>query len=106
MKPPIPVIFEDDHLLVVEKPVNMLSQADQTGDDDLFSLCKEYVESRGHRNLGLVHRLDRPVGGLLILAKSSIADKQLHQMIRDDQIQKVYLAVVHGITPSRHHWED
>ena len=63
----IPVIYEDNHLLVVVKPPNLLSQADRTGDPDLLSLMKEYVREKyrkpGNVYLGLVHRLDRPVGG-------------------------------------------
>ena len=73
----IPIIYEDNHLLVVEKPVNILSQADHTGDQDMLTLLKQDLKQRynkpGNVYLGLVHRLDRPVGGLMVFAKTSKA---------------------------------
>ena len=71
-QPDLPIIFEDRHLLIIEKPHNVLSQEDHTGDPDVFSLCKEYLgrSSTNSPYLGLLHRLDRPVGGLMMLAKT------------------------------------
>jgi 23S rRNA pseudouridine1911/1915/1917 synthase len=96
----IPVIFEDNHLLVVEKPPNILSQGDQTGDADMLTLLKEDLKVRynkpGNVFLGLVHRLDRPVGGVMVFAKTSKAASRLSEQIRERTFKKTYLAVVHG----------
>lgn len=100
--PDIPILFEDAHLLVVEKPQGLLSQADHTGDPDLLSLCKEYLrDSGGSRDpfLGLLHRLDRPVGGLMMLAKTRKAADSLSRQMRDRQVRKTYRAAVFGETP-------
>ncbi|NLM37504.1 MAG: RNA pseudouridine synthase, partial [Firmicutes bacterium] len=74
-RPPIPLLYEDNHLLVVEKPVNIPTQKDRSGDPDLLSLLKEDLKVRygkpGRVYLGLVHRLDRPVGGVMVFAKTS-----------------------------------
>jgi 23S rRNA pseudouridine1911/1915/1917 synthase len=96
----IPIIFEDNHLLVVRKPPNLLSQGDRTGDLDLLTLLKEDLKMRynkpGNVYLGLVHRLDRPVGGVMVFAKTSKSAARLSAQIRNGQFKKVYLAVVHG----------
>jgi len=99
--PDIPIIFEDDQLLVIEKPAGVLSQADHTGDPDVLSLCKEYLSrsKQGTPYLGLVHRLDRPVGGLMLLAKNRPAADALSQQIRDRTMQKTYWAVTSGSPP-------
>lgn len=98
----IPIIFEDNHLLVVNKPPNILSQADKTGDKDLLTLLKQDLKLRynkpGNVYLGLVHRLDRPVGGVMIFAKTSKAASRLSNQIREREFKKTYLAVVHGKT--------
>lgn len=97
----IKVIFEDNHLLVVEKPVNIPTQADISGDPDLLSLLKEDLKIRyakpGNVYLGLVHRLDRPVGGVMVFAKTSKAASRLSEQIRQHQFGKKYLAVIHGV---------
>jgi len=101
----IKILYEDNHLLVVVKPVNMLSQADKTGDADLLSLLKEYIkvsrQKPGNVYLGLVHRLDRPVGGVMVFAKTSKAASRLSTQIRDRVFEKTYLAVVCGIPDSK-----
>lgn len=102
--PPIPIKYEDEHLLIIEKPINMLSQPNYSDDADVVSTCTEYMASQNKRAPGLIHRLDRPVGGLMMLAKTKRADKKLHQMIRDHKVMKVYLAIVHGNTPSSGNW--
>lgn len=98
----IPIIYEDNHLLVVNKPPNILSQSDKTGDEDLLTLLKQDLKIRynkpGNVYLGLVHRLDRPVGGVMIFAKTSKAASRLSNQIREREFQKTYLAVVHGKT--------
>jgi len=99
----IDIIYEDNHLLVAKKPVNMLSQADGTGDLDILSILKEYIKKRynkpGNVFLGLVHRLDRPVGGVMVFARTSKAASRLSEQIRTRGFEKTYLAVIHG-TPS------
>mgnify|MGYP003760964151 FL=1 len=96
----IPIIYEDNHLLVVEKPVNVLSQADRTGDPDMLTLLKQDLKERynkpGNVYLGLVHRLDRPVGGVMVFAKTSKAAGRLSKQFVDGSFEKIYLAVVHG----------
>lgn len=93
------VIYEDNHLLVVEKPENMPMQEDASKDLDLLSACKAYVKQKynkpGNVYLGLVHRLDRPVGGVCVFARTSKAAERLSKMIQDKKVFfKEYLAVV------------
>ena len=96
----IPILFEDNHLLLVEKPVNVPVQEDSSGDPDLLNILKEDIKVRyqkpGQVYLGLVHRLDRPVGGTMVFAKTSKAASRLSDMIRRNTIERSYLAVVHG----------
>jgi 23S rRNA pseudouridine1911/1915/1917 synthase len=97
----IKIIYEDNHLLIVEKPVNVLSQSDDTGDPDLLSILKQDIKERynkpGEVYLGLVHRLDRPVGGIMVFAKTSKSASRLSEQIRQKEFKKTYLAVVHGV---------
>ncbi|MFS0574004.1 RNA pseudouridine synthase [Sporosarcina sp. 179-K 3D1 HS] len=99
----IPILYEDNHLLIVEKPVNVPVQEDRTGDRDLLTLLKEDIKVRydkpGNVYLGLVHRLDRPVGGVMVFAKTSKAASRLADELRRQEIGRTYLAVVRG-TPS------
>src|SRR5699024_4501042 len=96
----IPIIYEDNHLLVVEKPVNMPVQEDRSGDKDLLTLLKEKIKIRdqkpGNVYLALVHRLDRPVGGVMVFAKTSKAASRLSDVIRRNKLNRTYLAVVRG----------
>jgi hypothetical protein len=89
----INIIYEDNHLLVVEKPVNVLTQGDITGDKDLLTILKEDIKERynkpGNVFLGLVHRLDRPVGGVMVYAKTSKAASRLSEQIRIGGFKKV-----------------
>lgn len=95
------VIFEDNHLLVVEKPIDMPVQEDISKDPDLLSWCKQYVKEKynkpGNVFIGLVHRLDRPVGGVMVFARTSKAASRLSEQIRNGEVKKTYLAVVEGI---------
>ncbi|NLJ83998.1 MAG: RNA pseudouridine synthase [Halanaerobiaceae bacterium] len=97
----IPVIFEDNHLLAVIKPPNILSQGDNSGDKDMLSILKEKIKTRdnkpGNVYLGLLHRLDRPVGGVMVFAKTSKSASRLSAQIREREFKKGYLAVVHGV---------
>ena len=99
----IKVIYEDNHLLVVEKPVNILSQGDDTNDKDMVNLLKDYVKNKynkpGNVYIGLVHRLDRPVGGVMVFAKTSKAASRLSDQVRTKVFKKTYKAVIHGNMP-------
>lgn len=94
------IIYEDNHLLVVVKPPNMPTQADASGDLDIQTAMKQYIADTynkpGNVYLGLVHRMDRPVGGLLVLAKTSKAAQRLSDQVQHKAMQREYLAVVHG----------
>lgn len=94
------ILYEDNHLLVVEKPVNMPVQADSSGDPDLLSALKAYVkhkyEKPGEVYLGLVHRLDRPVGGVMVFARTSKAAARLSEQFQKHIAKKRYAAVVLG----------
>lgn len=94
------VIYEDNHIIVVEKIPNIPSQADKTGDIDMLTMVKDYIKEKynkpGNVYLGLVHRLDRPVGGVMIFAKTSKAASRLSDQVREKVFKKKYLAVVDG----------
>ncbi len=96
----IDILYEDNHLLVIDKPANMLSQRDRTGDVDLQSHLKEWIREKydkpGEVFLGLVQRLDRPTRGLMVLARTSKAASRLSEQIRKRTFYKEYLAVVVG----------
>ncbi|WP_438445680.1 RluA family pseudouridine synthase [Gorillibacterium sp. sgz5001074] len=100
----IPVLYEDNHILIVVKPVNMPTQEDESKDPDLLTELKQDLKERhgkpGNVFLGLVHRLDRPVGGVMVFAKTSKAASRLSDAVRTRSFGKRYLAVVHG-TPSQ-----
>ena len=94
------IIFEDNHIIVVEKKPNIPSQADKTEDEDMLTIIKEYLKEKynkpGNVYLGLVHRLDRPVGGVMVFAKTSKAASRLSNQVREKIFRKKYLAVVDG----------
>ena len=94
------IVYEDNHLLVVVKPPNMPTQADASGDPDLHGTMKRYIaekyEKPGAVYLGLVHRLDRPVGGLVVLARTSKAADRLSRQVRDKTLARQYVAAVRG----------
>ena len=94
------ILFEDNHIIVVEKTPNIPSQSDKTGDIDMLTLVKLYIKEKynkpGNVYLGLVHRLDRPVGGIMIFAKTSKAASRLSNEVREKVFKKTYLAVVDG----------
>ena len=96
----VEIIYEDNHLLVVKKPQNMPVQEDRSGDPDLLSYLKADLKTRhekpGNVYLGLVHRLDRPTGGVMVFAKTSKAAARLSEDIREGEMEKTYLAVVVG----------
>lgn len=93
------ILFEDSHILVVEKPPKVPSQSDKTGDKDLYSELKEYLLKQYNTKnpyLGLIHRLDRPVGGVMLFAKTKFSNSKLSQQIQNKTMQKKYYAVVNG----------
>ncbi len=92
------IVFEDNHLLVINKKAGQLVQGDKTGDLSLLDLIKNFIKVRdqkpGNVFLGLVHRIDRPTSGLVIYAKTSKALSRLTQMVKNREIKKTYWAVV------------
>ncbi|MNO12250.1 Ribosomal large subunit pseudouridine synthase A [compost metagenome] len=102
--PGMSILFEDNHLLGVEKPVNIPTQEDASGDRDMLSILKDDIKERyskpGNVYLGLVHRLDRPVGGAMIFAKTSKAASRLSDAVRTRKFDKSYVAIVRGIPKS------
>lgn len=108
--PKINIIYEDNHLLVIEKPINIPVQKDNTNDIDLITMLKDYRKKNenkpGEAYLGLVHRLDRPVGGIMVFAKTSKAASRLSDQIRTNTFHKTYLAVIQGIIPKEGIFED
>ena len=99
----IRVLYEDNHLLVVEKPANVPVQADASGDEDLLTACKGYIKEKyakpGEVYLGLVHRLDRPVGGVMVFARTSKAAARLTEQFSAHRARKRYAAIVEGSAP-------
>ena len=94
------VLYEDNHLLVVNKPAGLLVQGDAGGGPNLLDLGKAYIKDRyekpGRAFLGLVHRLDKPVGGVVVLARTSKSAARLSEQFRRRQVDKIYWAVVSG----------
>ena len=97
----IPVLYEDHHVIAIVKPSGIPSQEDETGDPDVLTLVKADLKVRyakpGNVFLGLVHRLDRPVGGVMLLAKTSKAASRLSESVRSRSFAKSYLAVTDGV---------
>ena len=94
------ILYEDNHLLVVVKPVNVPVCEDESKDEDLLNMLKKYLKEKynkqGNVYLGLVHRLDRPVSGVMVFAKTSKAASRLSEQIRLKQFKKEYHAIVIG----------
>ncbi len=94
----IDIIYEDNHVLVANKPFNMPSQADDSNDLDILSALKAYIKDKykkpGNVYLGLVHRLDRPAGGLMVFARTSKAAARLQKAFKEHRIEKHYYAIV------------
>lgn len=100
MKNNLEILYEDNHIIVVVKPFNILSQSDDTKDIDMLTLIKSYLKEKynkpGNVYLGLIHRLDRPTGGIMVFAKTSKAASRLSEQIRLNLFTKKYLAVING----------
>jgi len=101
----INIIYEDNHLLVVNKPANLPVCPDSSKDKDLLSILKEYIKDKyqkpGNVYLGLVHRLDRPVSGIMVFAKTSKAAERLSKQIKNNQFHKTYYAIIDGIPKNK-----
>ena len=99
------IIYEDNHLLVVLKPINIPVQEDDSKDLDMLTMIKQYIKEKynkpGNVYLGLVHRLDRPVSGIMVFAKTSKAASRLSEQIRNHTFKKEYMAVLCGKTPKK-----
>ncbi len=107
----INIIYEDNHLLVVKKPVNVPVQGDSSQDLDFLSMLKQFIKKRdnkpGNVYLGLVHRLDRPVGGIMVFAKTSKCAARISKQVQDHSFKKVYFAVVmNKLTEKNDTWID
>ena len=107
----IKVIYEDNHLLVCDKPVNIPMQEDESKDKDLLSLAKQYIKDKynkpGEVYLGLVHRLDRPVSGVCVFARTSKAASRLSSQVSNHTFKKTYLAIVEDNNlQDKGHFED
>lgn len=94
------VLYEDNHIIVVEKMPNIPSQGDKTKDTDMLTIVKEYIKEKynkpGEVYLGLIHRLDRPVGGVMVFARTSKAAARLSEQVRNKVFKKEYLTIVDG----------
>jgi 23S rRNA pseudouridine1911/1915/1917 synthase len=101
MSPPPDVLLEDNHCLAVNKPAGLLTQGDATGEPSLIDAARAYLREKYHKPgnvfVGLVHRLDRPVSGVVLLARTSKAAARLSEQFRAGTVEKVYWAVVEGI---------
>lgn len=104
------ILYEDNHIIVVEKKPNILCQGDITNDVDLLTMLKLYIKEKYHKPgnvyLGLVHRLDRPVGGLMVYARTSKAASRLSKIIQNKEMVKEYLLVCHGNLKGKGVFED
>lgn len=94
------ILYEDNHLIAVNKPSGILVQGDETGDIPLSELVKAFIKKRdqkpGNVFCGVIHRIDRPVSGVVILAKTSKGLSKMNELFREDKISKTYMALVNG----------
>ena len=97
----VKVLYEDNHIIVAIKPCGVLSQSDGSGNPDMLTILKAYIKEKyskpGEVYLGLVHRLDRPVSGVMVFARTSKAASRLSEQIRTRKVEKIYRCVVKGV---------
>ncbi len=95
------VLYEDNQIVVVLKPQNVPSAPDDSGDEDMLSLVKDYIKQKynktGEAFVGLVHRLDRPTGGIMVFARNSKSAKRLSEQFKTHEIEKTYYAITQGV---------
>ena len=110
MKNNLEILYEDNHIIVALKPINILSQSDRTNDVDMLTLLKNYIKEKykkeGNVYLGLVHRLDRPTGGIMIFARTSKAARRLSESIKKGEVNKTYLTIVENFKENNGVYED
>lgn len=99
------ILYEDNHLVVAVKPHNVPSQADESGDEDMLSKVKSYIKEKynkeGEAYVGLVHRLDRPTGGIMLFARTSKCASRLAEQFKNKEIKKTYYAVTTAIPQAK-----
>lgn len=104
------ILYEDNHIIVVVKPCNIPSNLDESNDLDMLTMIKDYIKEKynkpGNVYLGLVHRLDRPVSGVMVYAKTSKAASRLSDSLRKNEFHKTYLAVCQGVSKPIAHLEN
>ena len=104
------ILYEDNHVIVAVKPPNLLTQGDSTGDESLLEQVKAYVKEScqkpGEAYIGLVHRMDRPVGGLLVFARTSKAAFRLSEQVRVHELNRQYVCIVEGEAPDQFTYVD
>ena len=97
MLSPLNIIYEDNHLIAINKSSGVLVQGDETGDQPLVEICKEYIKDKynkpGEVFLGVVHRLDRPVSGVVVFARTSKALSRMNELFRARETKKIYWAL-------------
>ncbi|MBE7092804.1 MAG: RluA family pseudouridine synthase [Clostridiales bacterium] len=95
------ILHEDNHIIVAEKPQNTIIAGDITGDESMFDILKQYIKEKynkpGDAYLGLVHRLDRPAGGLAVFARTSKAASRLQEQLKSNELKRTYYCVVRGV---------
>lgn len=95
------ILYEDNHIIVAEKPQNTIIAGDITGDESMFDVLKQYIKEKynkpGDAYLGLVHRLDRPAGGLAVFARTSKAASRLQEQLKSNELKRTYYCVVRGV---------
>lgn len=95
------ILYEDNHLIAINKPAGILVQGDETGDTPLSELVKDFIKERdgkpGNVFCGVIHRIDRPVSGVVILAKTGKGLCKMNELFREDKISKTYRALVNGV---------
>src|SRR3989338_558546 len=96
----IKVVYEDNHLIAAVKPAGVLAQSDKTGDSSMLDEVRKYVKEKyrkpGNAYIGLLHRLDRPVSGIMLFAKTSKGASRLSEQFRNHEVEKIYHALVVG----------
>ena len=99
------ILYEDNQIIVVIKPQNVPTQADDSNDKDMLSMVKDYIKQKynkpGEAFIGLVHRLDRPTGGIMVFARNSKAANRLTEQFKTHSVEKVYYAITNGVVKVR-----